>query len=72
VAEDEQHGDARGDELPPELRTEAGRREWLERELAREQAEGGENDPAECGVAETVEEFDPERIGRTGRRGWLR
>ena len=70
--EDEQHGDARGDELPPELQTEAGRREWLERELAREQAERGENDPAESGVAEAVEEFDPERIGRTGRRGWLR
>ena len=69
-AEDEQHGDARGDELPPELQTEAGRREWLERELAREQAEG-ENDPAEC-VAEAVWEFDPEGIGRTGRRGWLR
>ena len=46
-AEDEQHGDARGDELPPELQTEVGRREWLERELARQQAEG-ENDPAEC------------------------
>ena len=69
-AEDEQHGDARGDELPPELQTEAGRREWLERELAREQAEG-ENDPAEC-VAEAVWDFDPEAIGRTGRRGWLR
>ena len=69
-AEDEQHGDARGDELPPELQTEAGRREWLERELAREQAEG-ENEPAEC-VAEAVWEFDPEAIGRTGRRGWLR
>jgi hypothetical protein len=68
--EDEQHGDARGDELPLELQTEAGRREWLERELAREQAEG-ENDPGEC-VEETVGEFDPERIGRTGRRGWLR
>lgn len=34
-AEDEQHGDARRDELPPELQSEAGRREWLERELAR-------------------------------------
>ena len=71
-AEDEEHGDARGDELPRELQTEAGRREWLERELAREQAERGENDPAECCVAEPGEEFDPERIGRTGRRGWLR
>ena len=70
--EDERHGEARGDELPPELQTEAGRRGWLERELAREQAERGDNDPLECGVGEAVEEFDPERIGRTGRRGWLR
>jgi transposase len=69
-AEDEQHGDARGDELPPELQTETGRREWLERELALEQADS-ENDPAEP-VEETAGEFDPERIGRTGRRGWLR
>jgi transposase len=68
-AEDEQHGDARGDELPAELQTEAGRREWLERELAREQAEG-ESDLAER--EEAVGEFDSERIGRTGRRGWLR
>jgi transposase len=67
-AEDEQHGDARGDELPPELQTEAGRREWLERELAREQLES-ETDSADD---EAVGEFDPERIGRTGRRGWLR
>ena len=71
-AEDEEHGDARGDELPPELQTEAGRREWLERELAREQAERADNDPVECCVVEPVEEFDPERIARTGRRGWLR
>jgi transposase len=68
-AEDEQHGDARGDELPAELQTEAGRREWLERELAREQAEG-ESDLAER--EEAAGEFDSERIGRTGRRGWLR
>jgi Transposase domain (DUF772) len=40
-AEDEQHGAARGDELPPEVQTEAGRREWLERELARGQAGAG-------------------------------
>jgi transposase len=71
-AEDEEHGDARGDELPPELQTEAGRREWLEREFARERAERSDNDRAGCCVAEPVEEFDPERIGRTGRRGWLR
>ena len=71
-AEDEQHGDARGDELPSELQTEAGRREWLERELAREQTAAGESAPAESRVDEVVGEFDPERIGRTGRRGWLR
>ena len=33
-AEDEEHGDARGDELPEELRTDEGRRAWLARELA--------------------------------------
>jgi transposase len=32
-AEDVDHGDARGDELPPELCTEEGRRAWLAREL---------------------------------------
>jgi transposase len=28
-AEDEEHGEARGDELPEELQTDEGRREWL-------------------------------------------
>ena len=74
-AEDEEHGDARGDELPPELATEAGRREWLVRQLepepdpageeeSEEQSEGDEPDPGEG--------FDAERIGPNGRRGWLR
>ena len=40
-AEDEEHGDARGDEFAPELATEAGRRAWIVRELARERAGGG-------------------------------
>ena len=35
---------ARGDEFPPELSTEAGRREWIVRELERERA--GEDPPA--------------------------
>ena len=70
-AEDEQHGDARGDELPPELQTEAGRREWLERELAREQAERARTSRRSAD-RDPVEGFDAERIGRTGRRGWLR
>lgn len=66
-AEDEQFGEKRGDELPEELQTAAGRRAWLERELAREQG----NDPAEC-RAQPEDEFDPDRIGHKGRRGWLR
>ena len=66
-AEDELHGEKRGDELPPELQTAEGRRAWLARELARDQ----ENGQAEC-RAELEGEFDPDRIGHKGRRGWLR
>jgi hypothetical protein len=69
-AEDALHGDSRGDELPPELQTAAGRRAWLERELAREGAD--RDDPEECHVEDRDDEFDPERIGPNGRRGWLR
>jgi len=65
-AEDAEHGNARGDELPPELQSEAGRREWLTRELASGQAE------SERGETEAAEGFDVERIGPNGRRGWLR
>ena len=68
-AEDVQHGDARGDELPPELQTAAGRREWLAREFARDEAEPELQDSAQT---EPSEGFDPERIGPKGRRGWLR
>jgi Transposase DDE domain/Transposase domain (DUF772) len=76
-AEDEQHGDARGDELPAELQTEAGRREWLERELARERAEreaSGAQPPVTEAAGEPMDGFDVERIvARTqGREGWLR
>jgi hypothetical protein len=63
-AEDEKFGDARGDELPEELRTATGRRAWLERELAGDQA----SDPTDCRT-EAEGEFDPDRIGRKGRRG---
>ena len=66
-AEDELHGEKRGDELPPELQTAEGRRAWLQRELARDQ----ENDQTAC-RAEPEGEFDPDRIGQKGRRGWLR
>ena len=75
AAEDEQHGDARGDELPEELQTDEGRRAWLARELAarreakRERDENGDNDdgsPAE-------RQFDAEEIVARvqGRDGWL-
>jgi transposase len=42
VAEDERYGEARGDELPPEVATHQGRRGWLreaKRELDRERAQ---------------------------------
>jgi hypothetical protein len=76
-AEDEQHGDARGDELPAELQTEAGRREWLEGELAREQSEAEQTDqdpPVAEEAGGPLDGFDVERIvARTqGREGWLR
>jgi transposase len=72
-AEDERHGDARGDELPPELQTAAGRREWLERELAREQPEAEPDERASEEIdGEPVDGFDPELIGPNGRRAWLR
>ncbi len=47
----------------------AGRREWLARALPREQAENESGDGA---PGELTEEFDSERIGPNGRRGWLR
>jgi transposase len=73
-AEDKEHGDARGDELPPELQTEAGRREWLARELAREQVDP---DAGDAGLDQDPgvppwDGFDPDQIGDRGRRGWLR
>jgi transposase len=70
-AEDEVHGDARGDELPAELCTDAGRREWLARELAR-QREVSETEPES--ESDAGDEFDVERIvaRARGRRGWLR
>ena len=48
-AEDELYGDARGDELPPELRTEEGRREWLARALEQERAAEREQQPEASG-----------------------
>ena len=71
-AEDERYGEARGGELPPELQTEAGRRQWLERELARERADAEVEEAPADESSEPDGEFDPERIGPNGRRAWLR
>jgi hypothetical protein len=80
-AEDELYGDARGDELPEELRTAEGRREFFLRqareELRREQdADGSEriDEPEEPERGAMPEfEFDSRRIidAGGGRRRWL-
>jgi hypothetical protein len=77
AAEDEQHGEARGDELPPELSSEAARREWLTRVLDEErsaEAEVDENVHVEDESDDPLDGFDAERIlARVqGRDGWLR
>jgi transposase len=77
-AEDELYGEERGDELPEQLRTSEGRREFFRR--ARQERQGqherGElTDEPEGGTSEEVAlEFDADRIvERTqGRQGWVR
>jgi len=76
--EDELYGDARGDELPEQMRTPEGRREALraakrkldeKRDAAGEaREESGDEDPA------VVLDLDRERISSSeqGRRGWSR
>jgi transposase len=72
-AEDELYGEERGDELPEQLRTPEGRREFLRR-AKRELDEEGD-----CGSTEpepeVALELDAKRIvgrGRQGRDAWLR
>jgi transposase len=80
-AEDREHGDQRGDELPERLRTPEGRREFFadaKRRLQRKSADGQQpgqeqpDDEPEPGQVELV--FDEQRIvSRTqGRQGWRR
>ena len=75
-AEDELYGDARGDELPEQLQTPEGRREFFRQarqKLQREQTELQEAAGKELSEPELV--FDEERIvarTRQGREGWLR
>jgi transposase len=78
AAEAEMFGQARGDELPEQLRTPEGRREFFRKAGCRlagknESEELAEEPDAEVS-AEPEFEFDPERIlARVqGRKGWLR
>jgi transposase len=79
-AEDERYGEARGDELPEQLRTPKGRREFFRRARRQlrgedEHCEQSEEPRAEARASGEVSlEFDAERIvARTqGREGWLR
>jgi transposase len=59
--EDEQFGEARGDELPPELRTAQGRRGWL-REAKRRL------DEKRAGEAKPIPRSRPERVRESKRR----
>jgi transposase len=70
--EDELYGEARGDELPEQLRTPEGRREFFRR--ARRQLRGEDPEAEAEASAEVPLEFDAERIvARTqGREGWSR
>jgi transposase len=76
-AEDQQHGEARGDELPEQLRTPEGRRELFgkARQKQRGEAGTGESGEAEPEASPAPEyEFDSEQIiaRSQGRKGWLR
>jgi transposase len=73
-AEDELYGEQRGDELPEQLRTPEGRREFFRqatREREREDEDGGSTEPE----PEVPLELDAKTIlgrGRQGRDAWLR
>jgi len=73
-SENEWFGEARGDELPEQLRTAEGRREFLRKakQLPRQDSDEQPSEGEEGRVPEF--EFDEERIvARTqGREGWLR
>jgi hypothetical protein len=75
-AEDDLYGDARGDELPEQLRTPEGRREFFARAREKPRAAAAEEffEPEAEEPVDPEFEFDEERIvARTqGREGWLR
>jgi transposase len=71
-SEDDEHGEARGDELPEELSTDEGRRAWLTQQLAARAEAKGEDEAGQPVPEEKP--FDPELIiaRRQGRDGWIR
>ena len=78
-AEDRLHGEARGDELPEQLRTPEGRREFFRQAKHKRQRQRQETDAQEPqsdaeAAADGGFEFDAERIVARvqGREGWLR
>jgi transposase len=76
-AEDELYGQARGDELPEQLRTPEGRREFfgkVKHKRHGQETHGQEPQPEAQTAADGEFEFDAERIVARvqGREGWLR
>jgi transposase len=76
-AEDELYGQARGDELPEQLRTPEGRREFfgkVKRKRRGQETHGQEPQREAQAAADGEFEFDAERIVARvqGREGWLR
>ena len=68
-AEDELYGEARGDELPEQLRTAEGRRAFFaEAKRRREQEQGAQREPASVSEMESR----VRATGHQGRVGWLR
>jgi transposase len=76
-AEDQQYGDARGDELPEQLRSPEGRREFLRQAKHKRHSDDADSQalvPEAEAEAEDEFEFDAQRIVARvqGREGWLR
>ena len=75
-AEDQLYGEARGDELPDQLRTAEGRREFFRQTKRKRHREASDGQPREgdASRAQPEFEFDAQQIvARTqGREGWLR
>jgi transposase len=77
AAEDELYGEARGDELPEELRTREGRAEFFRKVRERQAAEKAQDEPElipQPAEAPDGFEFDVQRIiaNHQGRDGWTR